>query len=229
MEITSIRIFLNRNGEDSKVKGVAHMVMNNAIVMRRIHIVEDDNNPGVLHVVYPVYHLKAVPAMAEDDKGYRRCYYASDPENMERFNAAVLDAYNQVLADPEHNTVHLGPEDAPEIAFKVTDATIYPHLNDPTSNTLAKVNVELDNQLWLRGMFLMKRDDGTMFLRMPVRTNADGRRVNLYHPRTQAARDMLTDAVLPLYEAAVEAAEAEADADAVPDTDTLEDDGKIPT
>ena len=83
--------------------------------------------------------------------------------------------------------MHLGPEDAPEIAFKVTDATIYPHLNDPTSNTLAKVNIELDNQLWLRGMFLMKRDDGTMFLRMPVRTNADGRRVNLYHPRTQAA------------------------------------------
>ena len=40
---------------------------------------------------------------------------------------------------------------------------------------------------------------------------------------------MLTDAVLPLYEAAVKAAEAEADADAAPDTDTLEDDGKIPT
>lgn len=216
MDITSIRIFLNRNGEESKVKGVAHVVMNNAIVLRRIHLVEDDNNPGALRVVFPVYHLQATPAMSEDDKGFRRCFYASDLKNRERFNAAILDAYEQVLADPEHDTVYLGPEDAPEIPFKVTNATIYPHLNDASSNTLAKVNVELDNALWLRGMYLMQKADGTRFLRMPRRTNADGRRVNLYHPRTQVARDMLTDAVMPLYETAAAAAEAKDD---VPEAD----------
>lgn len=213
MNITSVRIFLNKSGENPSVKGVAHIVMNNAIVLRRIHLIEDESNPGTIRVVYPVYHLQAIPVKSETDKGYRRCFYASDPENRERFNATVLDAYEQVLADPEHDTVYFEPEDAPETPFEVTNATIYPH-NDASSNTLAKVNVELDNALWLRGMYLMQKADGTLFLRMPRRINPDGRRVDLYHPRTQAARDMLTDAVMPLYEEA--AAKADSGSDEAP-------------
>jgi len=206
MEITSIRIFLNRNPENSKVKAVAHVVLNNAIVLRRIHLIEDEQNPATLRVVYPVYHLKT--------QGHRRCFYASNDESLTRFNDAILDAYEKVAADPDNDTVVLVPQDTPEVPFEITAYAIYPHI-DTEGSTLAKVNVELDGELWLRGMYLMKGYDEKVFLRMPRRTHADGRRVDLYHPRTQVARDMLTEAVMPLYEAAVKAAaEAPAQKDA---------------
>lgn len=193
MDITSVRIFLNRGTTDSKVKGVAHIVLNNAIVLRRIHLVENEKDADTPRVVYPVYHLQT--------QGHRRCFYASTEESLTRLNNAILDAYKRVLADPSNDTVALAPQEAPEVPFNITSAAIYPH-NDPNSTTLAKVNIELDSELWLRGMYLMQKEDGTVYLRMPRRTHADGKRVDLYHPRTQAARDMLTNAVLPLYEAA---------------------------
>ena len=199
MEISSIRIFLNQGTSESKVKGVAHVVLNNAIILRRIHLVENENEAGAIRISYPVYHLQTM-------EEHRRCFYASTEESLSKLNEAIMDAYRKVQADPENNTVVYTSQDAPEAPFKITNSAIYPH-NDPDSNTAAKVNVELDGEIWLRGMYLVKREDGTMYLRMPRRTHADGKRVDIYHPRSQAARDMLTEAVMPLYEAAVKAAE----------------------
>lgn len=197
MQITSIRIFLNRDASsDSKVKGVAHVVINNSIVLRRIHLIANEKDADTPRVVYPVYHLQT--------QGHRRCFYASSEESLARLNEAILDAYKKVLDNPADDTVSFISQDTPEMPIEITNASVYPH-NDPNSTTLAKVNIELDGELWLRGMYLMKKDDGPAYLRMPRRTHADGRRVDLYHPRTQAARDMLTRAVLPLYEAALEA------------------------
>ena len=188
MDITNIRIFLNEGGDNPNLKGVAHVVLNNAIVLRRIHIVERVNDPGNLRVIYPVYHLYP------------------NPDNRAEFDAAILDAFEKVRANPELAAQYTNPMDGPEIPFEVTNSIIYPH-NEADSNTLATVSVELDHMFWLRGMYLTKRQDGTCYLRMPSRALPDGRRVNQYHPRTQAARDMLTDAVMPLYaEAAAKAA-----------------------
>lgn len=208
MDITSVRIFLNKGSADSKVKGVAHVVINNAIVLRRIHLIENENDAENPRVVYPVYHLQT--------QGHRRCFYASNDESMARLNETILAAYKTVLADPANDTVVLMSQDDPETPFEITSASIYPH-NDPESSTLAKVNIELDGELWLRGMYLMKKEDGTVYLRMPRRTHADGKRVDLFHPRTQVARDMLTDAVMPLYEVAVKAMDEAAADDAAPD------------
>lgn len=202
MDITNIRIFLNEGGDNPNLKGVAHVVLNNAIVLRRIHIVERVNDPGNLRVIYPVYHLKAGnPNLSKDDKGFRRCFYPN-PDNRAEFDAAILDAFEKVRANPELAAQYTNPMDGPEIPFEVTNSIIYPH-NEADSNTLATVSVELDHTFWLRGMYLTKRQDGTCYLRMPSRALPDGRRVNQYHPRTQAARDMLTDAVMPLYAEAV--------------------------
>lgn len=216
MDITSVRIFLNKGTSNPNVKGVAHVVINNAIVLRRIHLIANEANPDNIRVVYPVYHLQPkakTPEEAKTEKTHRRCFYASTEESLAKLNEAILDAYHKVLADPTNDTVVLMALDTPETPFEITDWSIYPHQEVPSlfpgaDTTLAKVNVELDGSLWLRGMYLMKKEDGTIYLRMPRRTHADGKRVDLYHPRTQVARDMLTEAVMPLYEAAVAKAEA---------------------
>jgi DNA-binding cell septation regulator SpoVG len=66
------------------------------------------------------------------------------------------------------------------------------------------VGVELDGEIWLRGMRMLVRENGSLFLNMPQRQMGEGERHMAYfHPVDQEARNILTAAAVPYYEAAL--------------------------
>ena len=189
MVITAVRIFLNER-TPSNLRGIAHVILNNGIILRHIHIIGTENDAEPLKVVYPVYHLQ--------EQGIRRCFYPSNKKSRKKYDTAIITAYNQVYANPSNNTV-VFVKDEPIPDYVITETSIYPHDNQ-NNRTLAKVNIELDNELWLRGMYLMRRENGSLYLQMPRRRH-DNQTYNLFHPCTQESRDTLTNAVMPLYQA----------------------------
>jgi len=64
---------------------------------------------------------------------------------------------------------------------------------------VAHVHMEIDNGTVLRGMSLVKRKDSYMLV-MPSVERRDGSTLYLYHPISQEARKLMTDAVVAAYE-----------------------------
>ena len=57
--------------------------------------------------------------------------------------------------------------------MKITSATIYMSHDETTEHLLATANIELDDQLIVRGLRIMKGDNG-MFVAFPIEKPADG-------------------------------------------------------
>ena len=195
MDITNIRIFPYTKNPESALKATATVVVNDGIILQSIRIRVNANDPDKLDVVYPARELR--------DGSRRACFFFSNKEQKEAFDEKVIAAYRKVMADPQHQDVkHSDPGFVP---FKITRSSIFPY---PASTTqaIARVNVELDGELWLRGMTLLARDDGSMWLGMPRRPLRDSdMTMDVFHPVSQEARQMLVEQVIPLYEAALEA------------------------
>ncbi len=193
MTISNVRIFLNTDPE-SKVKAIATALLNNKLLIQSVRIVESQdeaNGESYLRVFYPDQRL------AEDK--YRRCVAPSEDFRKE-LDAAILDAYEQVVADPSENTVVLSQEEAD---FEVTGMNVYPIASegDTPNPLLAKVVIQLDNELWLRGMLLVKLADGTRILRSPSRPTKDNRRISYFQFPDRALRDDLRDRAIDAYDA----------------------------
>ena len=191
MIITGVRIFLNTKTPESELRAIAHVVLNDSIILRRIHILEPKEQPNEMKIMYPVYRLQ--------EQGYRRAFYPSSEAGYSKYEQAIISAYYEVKKHPETDTITLVSGEAASKPYEVTASSIYIHTN-PESRTLAKVNIELDNEMWFRGMYLMTRDDNSVYLQMPRRRQDNGSQFNLYHPRTQEARDILTNAVMTYYQ-----------------------------
>ena len=196
MVINSIRIFPYTRDAESNLKATATAVVNDAFIVQGIRIRTSREDPDKLEVAYPSRKLR--------EGGWRLCFTASTPEFKESFDAMILDAYAKVMADPEHGDVVVKTDGM--VPFEVTQATVYPYLNSE-SHARARVNVELDGKMWLRGMTLIARDDGSLWLGMPRRQLRDkDTMMDIIHPICQEARVALTEAVLPYYDEAVKAA-----------------------
>ena len=193
MTINNVRVFPNPNPE-SRIKAIVTVLLNQKLLLQSVRVVEaQDEATGdpYLRVFYPDQRLS--------DGKYRRCISPSQ-EFREKLDAAVLDAYEKVLADPSENTVVLSEDEGD---FEITDMNIYPIASegDTPNPLLAKVGLQLDNELWLRGMILARLNDGTRVLRSPSRVTKDDRRINFFQFPDRFVRDTFRDSVISAYDA----------------------------
>lgn len=198
MTINNVRIFLNER-EGSDLKATATMLVNNQILLQSIRIFEDPSEnpdePPVLRVSYPIQRLA--------NGNLRHCLYPSNTNTREKFDKALLDAYQKVVSGEAPDKTVVFDADETAVEYEVTRASIYPSNRDGSYR--AKVGIELDGELWLRGMNMVVRENGAMLLTMPRRQMPETERefVSFYHPINQDARNTLTAAVMPYYDAAI--------------------------
>lgn len=193
MVINNVRIFLNPTADESALKATATMLVNNELLLQGIRIrgsqaKDDPDGPIQLRVVYPTQALS--------NGHYRRCFYPSTAESFERYNSAILEAYERVLAGEDNTVVFDDSDVRPEYA--VTQHSVFPGSEGKFYK--AKASIELDGELWLRGMYLVRRDDESLFLLMPRCKTKDDRRIDYFHPLDQTARNKLTSGVISAYE-----------------------------
>jgi len=192
MTITHIRIFPYYRSAESALKATATVVLNGVFILQGIRITTSRNDESRLSVVYPSRTLER--------GGSRICYFPGTEDARLRYEEVILSAYAQYLENPEVTSFELSKME--DLTFHITDATIYPVL-DPAFSVRAKVRLELDGELVLKGMTLQAREDGSLWLRMPHRELKNGQKMDLYHPLTNEAREALTSAMLPFYDEAV--------------------------
>ncbi len=190
--INNVRIFPSSK-PTSRTKATATILLNKKLLIQSVRIVEvqdEATGESSLRVYYPTQRLS-------EDR-YRRCVSTRE-DFREELDSAVLDAYEKVMADPSDNTVTFSEDEGD---FEITDTNVFPIPSEgETPNPLlAKVGVQFDEKIWLRGMILARRSDGTRILRSPSRRTSDERRIN-YHQFTDiAVRDEIRDHVIEIYD-----------------------------
>lgn len=195
MTINNVRIFLTPRSESSNLKAIATVLVNNQLLLQSIRIFQsestvNDEGPG-LQVSYPVQWM--------NNDSLRHCMYPSNKEARNKFDSLILAAYRRVVSgEADGNTVSFST--TPErLSYEITRASIYPSVwNDQVR---AKVGLELDGEIWLRGIYMLVRENGSLFLNMPRRQIGEKKEfMTYYHPIDQDARNILTAAVMPFYE-----------------------------
>lgn len=192
ININNVRIFLNNN-PSARTKATATVLLNKKLLLQSIRIVElQDEATGepFLRVYYPNQRLS-------NDR-YRRCVSVGE-EFRKELDAAILDAYEQVLGGASDNTVTLSDEEGD---FEITNTNVFPIPSEgETPNPLlAKVGIQLDEKLWLRGMLLVRLNGGFRILRSPSRRTRDDRHINYFHFVDTTTRDAFREHVLGIYD-----------------------------
>lgn len=197
MKISSIKFFPYRKQPDSSLKATATVVLNHSIIIQSLRIAADPEDPQEFHVSYPTRQLETGE--------HRPCCILRTEEFKKYFRDKVLTAYAQFLADPEKAIIVLEEEPETPEPINVTDVSVY-LLSDLDNRLRARVNIELDGELTLCGMVLRTRKDGSLILQMPQRLVGEKQRMDLYHPLSTPVRNVLTQAVMPYYDEAVQKA-----------------------
>lgn len=83
MKITSVSVVKNKN-EDSRMKGIANIVLDDQFAVHDIRIIEGDNG------LFP-----AMPSRKTATGGYRDIAHPINPEARDMIEKAILDAYNK--------------------------------------------------------------------------------------------------------------------------------------
>ena len=133
----------------------------------------------------------------------RHCLYPSNEESRRKYDSAILEAYQKVASGEASDKTVVFSEDGDRPGYTATRAGVYPF--GGLDSHRAKVGIEVDGELWLRGMFMTVRSNGEFFLNMPTRKMAEnGKYLAFFHPVDQAARNVLTEAVMPFYEETIQ-------------------------
>lgn len=195
--INNVRIFL-QDGE-SNLKATATVLVNNQILLQSIRVFQDvgaEDGKSEPWVSYPVQKM--------NNGNFQHCMYPSNAEARKKFNAAILEAYHKVVAGEVDGNTVIFSDSKERPAYEITRASIFP--SGHSTQVRAKVGLELDGEIWLRGMRMLVRENGSLFLNMPQRQMGEGERHMAYfHPVDQEARNILTAAAMPFYEAALPA------------------------
>ena len=83
MEITSVSVVKKKN-EDSRMKGIATIILDDQFAVHDIRIIEGDN--GL---------FTAMPSRKTATGGYRDVAHPINPEARNMIEKAILDAYNK--------------------------------------------------------------------------------------------------------------------------------------
>lgn len=191
MKITRIKFDPN-NTPSSTLKATAAVTVNDSLILHGVKVMAKPDKPDQFFLSYPSYKLPSGQLLA--------CFHPAKGPFREEFSTVLLDAYNSFLSKPSQATFVLADmEPAP---FVITKATVRPILNY-SSPVRANVSIELEGSLFLRGMALHARRDGSLWLHMPQRELRSGRSVAIYHPVTKAGRAALNAEIMPYYDDAV--------------------------
>ena len=190
MYISSIRIFPSRS-EESTTKAHATVIVNGQIILQSFRIIYIGDR---MQIVYPTWHTR---------NGQIRTVVHPSGEFKAKLEEELLACYEKALENDGVSTFTY--DEVEGDSLKITDAVIYPYLGRETA-ARARVALQLDGELWLRGMVLMAREDSSVWLATPRIDISNGQQMNLYHPLSKEARDLLTDGALPYYEEAVRTA-----------------------
>ena len=85
MEITSVNVRVTEK-EDSRMKGIASILLNDCFAIHDIRIIEGDNGLFI-----------AMPSRKTATGGYRDIAHPITPECRKMFEDAILDAYNKEI------------------------------------------------------------------------------------------------------------------------------------
>jgi len=203
--INNVRIFLTPQTQESNLKAIATMLINNQILLQSIRIFQDENRADgsqALQVSYPVQRM--------NNGNLRHCMYPSNKEVRMKFDSAILEAYNRVASGEADDNTIVFSEDTERIPYEITRASIYPSVKD--DQVRAKVGLELDGEIWLRGIYMLVRENGSLFLNMPRRQIGGEKKefISYFHPIDQDARNALTETVMPFYEKAIQSDDKQA-------------------
>lgn len=195
MVINNVRIFLHHG--ESNLKATVTVLVNNQILLQSIRIFQDAEAEGEKSKPWVSY-----PVQKMNNGNFQHCMYPSNAEARKKFNAAILEAYHKVSAGEVDGNTVVFSDSMDRLPYAVTRASVFP--SGRNAHVRAKVGVELDGEIWLRGMRMLVRENGSLFLNMPQRQMGEGERHMAYfHPVDQEARNILTAAAVPYYEAAL--------------------------
>lgn len=192
MKISKVYITPYDKNPDSQLKALIALELSGGLALRHIKIVAANGNMEDLRVQYPVRQLRYGDT--------RYFFYPCTPEATKYFETAIIEAFKMYLKNPEVREVVIDEvDDGP---LEVTNAVVYPITSPPNGSGAmkAKVSLEIDGQLRLRNMALVARPDGSLGLNLPHWRDTNS---NPYHPLTTEARNLLTEAVFPYYDAAL--------------------------
>ncbi len=85
MEITSVNVRVTEK-EESRMKGIASILLNDCFAIHDIRIIEGDNGLFI-----------AMPSRKTATGGYRDIAHPITPECRKMFEDAILDAYNKEI------------------------------------------------------------------------------------------------------------------------------------
>jgi stage V sporulation protein G len=191
MEITKIKVIL---GSGRGVhKAVVSVEFNNSLLVRGIRIRSYPHDPDRLLLIYPTRKLP--------DGSPRVAMHPCNEGGRLKLEEAILSAYERARANPSETTFTLSGG-APK-ALPVTGVWVYP-TSTPDGHVRAKISMELDNEVMLRGMTLRVREDNSLFIHPPEWNFPNGQQQEIFHVTRDQARAWLENEVLGAYEKASE-------------------------
>lgn len=183
MNITNIRIYPT-DGTTPRKASVG-IVIDNAIAFHGLKIVEGKD--GKLFVAMP---SRKNPETNRYDNIYFHPVSAQVREELEQ---KVLEAWEKVKANPETTSFDMG-----DPSGKMELSSI--RIRDGYEGTLATVSAILDGEMVLQRLRIREaRESGATVVSMPARKGSDGSYMDVYHPVTSEARQIITDEILAAY------------------------------
>lgn len=191
MKISSIRMNLL---ESSKFLASASICVDNAIALPGIRLGKRDD--GTYYIL--------MPAIRRRDNTFRETFFPISSDARAALTEAIVAHYENVLSDSALNGQVVAFEG--DYAFNITEVRVS-RIADEASFAKGIASVTVDNALALRGMRIIKRDEGYDLL-MPAyrREPREGEEkpvyIDTYHPISNEVRTALVAAVLEEFDKA---------------------------
>ena len=200
MKITSIRMNLFTN---AKFLAIATIIVDNAVALPGIRLYKRDED-GSYFILMPVTRGK--------DDQLHETYHPINSEARASILSAMVKQYEQLREDDslsgEVTSLLASGETVAAEDLNITEIRVTPMVYE-RSPLRAFANVTIDNDLVLKGIRVVEREDGLgVFMPTSRRRSGDDeekpRYVENFHPISSEARKRIVDAVLTAYEDAVE-------------------------
>ena len=191
MEMTKIKIIL-ASGRGVH-KATVSLEFNNSLLVHGIRINSHPEYKERLLVLYPTRQLP--------DGSPRVAMHPCNEDGRLKIEEAVLSAYERARANPGETEFTLSsgsPKPLP-----VTGVWVYP-TSTPEGHVRAKISMELDNEIILRGMTLRVREDNSFFIQTPEWRFPNGQHQEIFHVTRDQARVWLEEDVLGAYKVVAE-------------------------
>ena len=195
MKITSVKINLR---DRETLKATVSIILNNCFVMRGIAIVKRRESDDL---------LVRMPSRRRADDSYRSYFHPINNEVRGAMTEVILDAYRQVLENPQENTIWYDQDEQDPLA--VSDVRVSLIRDDQLVKAIASITLE-DAIALNQVRVIQYPDSGNVLLSIPARKvvreaaeeggEDEVHHIEYFHPLTKGCRQVLTDAVMEAYQ-----------------------------